>query len=419
MNRIRVDREAVSLVSFVCHGIMLAKARFRLLTFIALCLWPLNSGAQDTSELPKKSDGVESHDNKEKAAEEEIAIDCQALIEHHPTNFDPDFLVAKLDLPALDGGKKYRLNIMLVNPLESPIQFSGVSVSCGCAKFVAEGREIPANGQAEFVMHLDVPNQIPTGRGVQAAKFSGLDPSKDVLMLRIEYDVRNVFAFTRDRVLVEIPKAQDLVVVGIPFRFVAPITQNDLKLELSKELGDFSANLLFDDKNSEIGYVQLEAARQVIPRLGIVGEIVLRHAGGKIESRTVLHLTHRAIFTLRPESLRFVYDSESKTYQATAMLKVPVAEESEANDTEKTVDGADRKGGVVRERVPPKVGLRIADEVANVVVTRRGTTDIYQLTIRYDSPEIKSSSDKSNLQWKIDVNGVEQIIESYAIFSNR
>lgn len=323
------------------------KSRWSWLCFcLAVALWcPVDSSCamvQSERDRPGRrrveSDSRQVEKADGSSVEPILALDCRSVIERRrPDLTSGYFLAADMTLPPLEGGKTYRLNVTMANPYDEPIEFSTVSVSCGCAKFETKTNEIPALGSSTFVIHLDVPNQVYQGRSAQMIRFSGVDPSDQVLACRLEYEVNNVFSFAHERADVEISESEEVVVSKLPILLVPPMTLDKLEVGASENLRDVAIRLIGDDPVSAVPYVQIEVARQAIRRHGIVGDVLLRRPGTDHESRMVVSIKHQARFTLRPESLRLTRDDRSKPYEAMAMLRIQPQGEA-AVDPERVAD---------------------------------------------------------------------------------
>ncbi len=366
----------------------------------------ITAGSKATAELAKQD-----------RANEFESLDCSGVVERRGVSLTSDFfLVADIVLSPLEAGKKYRLNITVANPYDEAIEFSTIAVGCGCAKFESAVNEIPAFGRATFVMHLDVPNEIVEGRAAQVISFSGKNPEVRALIVRIEYPVDSSFGFLIDRVNIEISKSENVATSRIPVAIVPPMTLEQLELQASENLKDVSIRLIRDDPDSMVPYVQVEVARRVVSRNGIMGEVSLWKPGTALHAHCVVCIKHQDLISLRPESLRMSRDNTSNSYEARAILRVKADEEPEQREIQN-----DTVTGEIRTDVdadPPEVGVTIDGVNARVLVKPLGRSGIYRLTIVHNGPLGKNSDGTSEVRWRIKVNGEEQIIESKAFFQN-
>ncbi len=356
----------------------------------------------------------ESSSNRRKAkhVDEEIEIDCRAVIEHRGGNS----FGAMIELPPLEGGGKYRLNITLVNPYNVPIQFSTVNLNSKSDKFVADEKEIPKLGNASFVMHLNAPRQFLDGRPSHSVGFSRDGQSNEVLKLVLDYELSNVFGFPEPQVTIRIAKSEKLVSARLPIKVIPPMTLDQLKLQVSENLRDINVKIVENDDDSETPYVLVEAPARSIPQHGIRGDVALRHPESDYRALLQLHIAHQETVKVRPESLRLTRDNTSKSYEATAMLRV--TDTVDDNSQEKETD-ADEKRGDKAVATTPQIGLTIGGQIARVSIKRMGQSGIYQLSIRYDGQHDETSDDTVDVRWKIIVNGEEHVVNSHAFFPNR
>jgi len=352
-----------------------------------------------------------------------VPIDCQAVITRRTKDLDPDYLlVADIDLPALESGKGYRLNIVLVNPFDSDVVFSSVGVSCGCIKFSGpEDRTIPAFGSARFVMELVVPNSIEDRRGRQQAKFVGVDAIDAVLLLNVEYDLSGGFGFRPNRMFVKVQKSEPIVAVIVPVTVVPPLKLNDLELQVSENLRDFSFGLIGDDTKAGSPYVKLELPAKHVPRHGILGELTLTRPGTEHRSMALVSIKHQEPIEIRPETVRLSRNAKSGEYEAIAILRVGSVSGDEpgadaANSTNTQNEGVDRETST---KHPVEVSLLVGGTPARLSVKQMGQSGVYRLTISHDGQFDADSSDTLSVRWKVVANGKELAIDSTALLPTR
>lgn len=354
--------------------------------------------------------------------ETEIVIDRRVVIGLLPSSQGRERFDAGVDLSTLEGGKKYRINITLVNPFDRSIRFDNVSMSCGCAKFEANSREIPEFGHESFVLRLNVSTtQLAVRKLSQSVSFASFDnPLKEILRLRFSYDVNNVYSFGQSRADIEISETEETANARIPIMLVPPMTLDQLQLGTPKDLKGVRFEIIKNDDSSEPPYLLIEAARETIPPHGLTGEVMLRHIASGEKSRIQYSVSHQEIFKIRPESLRLARDNQSKPYEAVAMLRVSprrhqISAESGIQETENAPTF-----GATTKPTPPTVELDIGGEKAMVSVIQFGQSDVYRLIIRFDDHQLANVTDDTlDVRWKIGFGDVERVINSHAFLSNR
>ncbi len=398
-----------------------------LVCFLAVCIgigsllcWPAPLHAQ--SDQGSTAKPTESGSNPKNGAADIITIECKAAIERRVSATAKYRLVAEIDLGALEAMQKYRVNIKLLNPYDTPIEFSAFELSCGCGKFEAKSKEIMPLSSAEFTLHLDVPNHVTDGASRATAKFIpiGSDP-EPALMLSISYGINGGFGFERVREIVELPKSEKIVVTKVPIVVVPPLTIDKLALESTDGLRDMAIQLVADDPDSPVPYVKIEAPRQAVPRYGLTGEVLLRRLGTDRVVGLIISFRHQEDFSIRPESLRLSRDNHSKPFEATALLRVYASEDKKQELEEKVEQRITepKEGGGKVQDAAPQVGLSVGGVPARVLVKRMGQSEIYRLTIRHDGPLETDSDGNLELRWKVILNGEERVIESHAFLSDR
>jgi hypothetical protein len=341
-----------------------------------------------------------------------IPLDCVGRIERQLNGANQLFYVVNVAGLTLEGAKKYRLNLRILNPFDETIKYSHVATSCGCARFGAEQNEFRALGTAELVMDLETPNHIEVLDDQVTAKFfTEVRDVSPILRLDVSYSLQGVFGFQNPRVIVEVPKSEPTVTVKMPIIMIAPVKLNELELFHSDNLRDFGVQVVSDDPESSVPYVKIEIVRRNLPRQGLTGEIGLRRVGSNARSGTMVSVRHQNAFTLRPESIRLSRDNNSKPYQAFAMLRV-----SETIVDEK--GGLEENEGSVR--VLPEVELSIDGKPASVKVQRLGKTGLYRVMVQHDGPFEDVAADGTvKVRWAIVFNGEDHVIESYALLPGR
>lgn len=348
--------------------------------------------------------------------EEEILVDSRVVLKRVNSPSEIDRFHANFELPKLEGGKKYSTNLTIFNPFSEPIQFSKVTMSCGCGKMAGTVQEIPALGEATFQLKLNV-NDGLSRASAQTVYFHRLDdPSSAVLTLRYTYEVGGVFGFVWPRIDLEVLETEKDLRVRVPFRVISPITLDRLVLEWSDNLSGMNFRIVEDEEDSSLFYVVGEGRGDLIPRKGLVGQLLLRCPDVGRESQVQVIISHQELFTLRPESLRLTRDNQTSSYHATAMLRIsPLqgAEVEQAADSDDLVETQTKKPGS-----PPKVDLTIGGEKATVTLKQMGKSGIYRLDVHF-AKELESTEETINVRWRIVYNDVERIVNSQAFLPSR
>jgi len=367
-----------------------------------------------------KQDLQQPQTEKKQDAGAVISIDAVIRLERQLNPELEDYFVGNLQLPDLQATQRYSLNLTVVNPYDTPIKFSTIRTDCGCAKFETQTDEIPALGTAQFKVQMDVPNggAAVHFRRTQAAFFDVNSDARPVVRLALLYQLTGVFGFPQSRWNVELPEAENLVVVKVPLVVVPPLTLDQLKLEVGEPLKDFAVALIADDPAVDGPYVKFEVPRKAVPRQGLSGEIALRRTGTEHVSGMILSFKHPEKFSVRPESLRLSRDHLSQPYEAVAMLRVRAPIEANADG------GPDRAGSDLANNdrktaeSPPEIGLTIGKSAAQVLVQPLENSGIYRLNIRHNGPFDADAEGRLKLRWKVVLNGEQHVIESWAFLAD-
>jgi hypothetical protein len=357
---------------------------------------------------------LDSNSSDEKS--DVIAVNCVGRIERQLDKQSNPVYVVDVSGLTLEGAKKYRLNLKIVNPYDEVIQFSYVGLTCGCAKFETAAKEFPALGAADFVLDIDVPNQTKLLFGrVTASFYSHVSEVTPVLRMDVSYTLNGVFGFHGDRAVIEVPPDQAVVSARFPVILVPPITLDKLELEYSENIRDFGIRIISDDPESEVPYIRIDVARQAVPRQGMTGEFGLRRIGSEKKSGVIVSFKHQEEFSIRPESLRLTRENHSKPFRAVAMLRV---RESQPELTAGS-DEITKKDHSKVSAMAPEVTLAVDGRPARVHVQSLGRSGLYRLTIEHDGPLEAGAEGKVNVRWKLRMNGQEHEIESHAFLPNQ
>jgi hypothetical protein len=283
-----------------------------------------------------------------------------------------------------------------------------------------EGDEIPPFDESLVQMDLKVPNPTNGGqeflRGQVGVKFTSPDPTDVGYSLIVNYSVGNSFAFRIDRVEVEIPDKENVVVKKVPILLTPPMTFDQLELKTTENLRDFSAKLVNGDSDSPQPYVELKIAKAAVPRGGIVGELILTRKGVEHVTGIMVRVQHQTAIVLRPESIRLVRDNDSKPFVATAILRMGNEDNGVPSDDNRS-DVRDQNQTTEEKQKPiaaPIVELMIGGNAAKVDVKKIGNGRVYRVTVHYEGPLDASDEDNLKVLWRVNYAGQEYVIESHA-----
>ena len=353
--------------------------------------------------LAQQKDGPKSADSPV-AADDRVEIPVEVTLEYRSD--DGGYFLAPIELPSLEGGKKYKLRIRTVNPTDRVIPFSQVIVECSCAKFETPVDVIPPHDSATFFMFLDVPSIGGHGIATTGAKFLNSETRQVVLRLTLRYELNNVFSLPGRRLSLEIPEGKEEVVERIPIEIVPPLTIHDLELEVSKALSDFLVRLIEVDGTP---YLEMLFMKKSVPGDGAFGEVLVKRKGFSQPFGLLVDVKHQEKITLSPISLRFTeIPGEKGRYEAKAVLRVAL--ESDKNS-------ADREQGEkeqVQQQPKPEVAVIVGDETAEVRLRPLGRQGGYRMKVIVTKPE---QLETVELKWLIRVGRDERKIESQAFFS--
>lgn len=338
------------------------------------------------------------------ATDDRVEIPVVVTLEYRSD--DGGYFLAPIELPSLEGGKKYKLSIRAVNPTDRAIPFTQVIVECSCAKFETPVDVILPHDSATFFMFLDVPAIGGQGTATTGAKFLNAETRQVVLRLSLRYEVNNVFSLAGRRLSLEIPEGKEDVVERIPITIVPPLTIQDLEVEVSKTLSDFLVRLIEEDGTP---YLEMMVVKKSLPREGVFGELLLKRKGFPQPFGLLVDVKHQEKIAISPESLRFTEVSGEKgRYVANAVLRVTSESDAKPEDGQQDVEKKALK-------LPsPEVAVVVGGETAQVSLRPLGRQGVYRLKIVVAEPE---HFETVELKWLIRVGREERKIESRAFFS--
>lgn len=324
-------------------------------------------------------------------------------------------LYAPVELDSLLAGKTYRLRIKVLNPTATTLRFTELNSTCGCANVTADGNQVPAFGTMLVQMDLKVPTPANGSGGATrvqvGAAFTSVDPTDVGFRLVVTYKVRDAFCFGVERVEIEIPPDEPLVLAKVPVVIIPPLTIADMDVIATDNLRDFSATLLTDELDSSQAYVELNVPRASIGRSGVVGELILKRRDSEQVAGVMVRIHHRPNIAIRPESIRLSRDNKSQPFTASAILRVGLKDAWPPNQLGEQAE----HGGELPARADlpdPEVALSINARPARVVISKLGNSGYYRVSIRYDGPLDNDAGDTLQARWKILYDGVEHSIQA-------
>jgi hypothetical protein len=364
-----------------------------------------NVSGQEREEQVRPDSEKRAEQTKEGEVEQ---IECSARLQTEIGLDNKPYFIAPISLEPLEAGKKYQLNITLVNPTNEAISYSKIRVDCACAKFEASVDEIPPLGKSNFTMHLTAQNSISDRGFVTSAKYVGRETGQVIIRMDISYQLKGVFGFLGERHSIEIQPSEQFSVSKIPVVIMPPLSIEQLKLNVSENLRDVNAKLIGDPDNSSLAYVEISAPREVVARGTVMGDLELQRSGTDFRSRTVVSLQQQQRITVSPESIRLVRDNSTKPFKATATLRI--------GKPLKTTGVADVEPAEKQLKQVPRVELSVGDTAAKLRLRQMGSSGIYRIEIEYDGAVELDESGKMDAKWGISVDGEERVVPTHAFF---
>jgi hypothetical protein len=340
--------------------------------------------------------------------EEHVEIPVSIVLEYRSDQ--GGYFLAPIEVEALEGGKKYKLNITAENPTDQVISFSRINVECACAKFESPANVVLPHGFASFSMYLDTPMVGGVGEARTGAKFIDAESGRVVMRLSLRYRVNKVFSLPTRRLNIELPDGKREVTQRVPVTLVPPLTLQDLELEIGHSLRDLSATLVELDN---VPYVEIIVLRESVPTTGMIGELLLRRKGTTQPFGLLVEVKRQEKFSLSPESLRFTpVANDPGRMEAFAVLCVQIPESETA---EKAGSENDRQPTRELLLVSPEVSVKVGQRFANVSLRPLGRSGVYRVRVSVEADA--TDGEKSEVTWLLRCGKEERKMESNAFFS--
>ncbi len=323
---------------------------------------------------------------------------------------DNGYYLARIELPSLEGGKKYKLRLHIKNPTDQEISFSRIILDCACSKFETPVDVILPHDSAVFTMLLDTPIFGRKGsRAVAGAQFLNVETRQVAMRLSVTYELNNVFSLPGHRLAIEVPRTTEERVERIPVSLTPPLTLQDLEVEVSDSLRDLSVQLV---EFEERPYVEVLVIRKAIPRAGLFGELQLKRRGFQQPYTLTVELKHQELIAVTPDSLRFTLVSgKQDRWEANAVIRCTEAvKEGEGSEGEQAQDEAESRKA---PQPTPEVAVTVDGTAARVVLKPLGQRGVYRVSVFLDQAY---ETESCELKWGIRFGQEERQIESRAFF---
>jgi len=319
------------------------------------------------------------------------------------------YFLAPIELPSLEGGKKYKLRILAHNPTDRSIFFSRIIAECTCAKFETDIDSIRPHDSGVFFMYLDAPAFGGRGVATTGAKFLDTESQTVVMRLNVKYELNNVFSLPGRRLSIEVSDELNEVTQRIPITIVPPLKLEDLEVKVDDSLKDMSVRLI---EKEQLPYLEIMVPKQIVTRKGMFGQIYLQRKESSQSFVFVVDVKRQEKITVSPESLRFTsIPNEPGRYEATAMLRIV-----SSTKVGKIPEGQLEHDGNEPEVIAaPEISIKVGEESAKVTLKPLGKRGLFR--VRIVSEHTSEVEENLPVIWLLKHGKEERKIESLAFFS--
>lgn len=317
------------------------------------------------------------------------------------------FYVARFDLPQLEGGRKYKIGVLVTNPYAQPIEISGTDQQFAGQKLETDVNVVLPGQTARFVIHLTA---RCTGTGQAMGIIDCQDDTQRKIAIRFlyTYGLTKVFQIESRRHTILISDHEPIVTDRIPIRFVGDLSIDDLELKVGPNLRDLTIELL---KEEDASFINIKASRHAISGGNLLDDVAVRRRGTDEYLSVILDVKRRTNIEVYPTSLRFTpVGNQRHRYEATAIVRVKPPSDP---DTDETRD--DQEKPPRTKLRTPEVHVRVNDKPTRVSVKALGNRGIYRITVILD--EFIDSEDTIEAKWSIQSGRERESLTAAAFFA--
>lgn len=297
---------------------------------------------------------------------------------------------ADVRLRNLPAGQTARLNVVLRNPSDQVVKFSGVSNKCKCRRFKKQSAEIEPGGEGAISFDFAIP-----ARHKQKKVESGITlvyKGVSVIKLNISYELDGLLAFGG---LMSIVRFDDVAEIEkkieIPLFVTPPLSWEKVKLETSSNLKGIRTSIEYEQDGPK---VRARIPVTLLERGNVRGELYLSNPGGWESDTFMLSVKDSRQHEISPQVLIFKKMKDGSS-RATAVIKV-------AGFSDASSESLDLSASIGEQQLDVKTKLL------------GGNT--YRIEMRTRVP-IESIDDASQrLTWKILVGNLATEMTSEFIF---
>jgi len=302
---------------------------------------------------------------------------------------------AKVQLPSLEAGKRYRLALQVINPSEKEVSFYGVEFQNIFTKLETKINIIPQGGAEELVFLIDVPKRSKQAKVFNQARFLHRGARHPSMQLDLHYELNNMFSVAESLVNLELAPGQADAHALVPVLLIPPVTADQLELVASEKLRDLEIKLI---DNVDGTFISVLANRQNLSGGAISGEVAVRRKGTEDSDGFLLTARSRSALEMNPKSLRLVRGEGNlaSKYVGNAVLRVSRESEEISSDLQ------------------PEVTLEIAGRKASVELRRLGKSHVYRLRIVIDAQEVSTETQPVEIRWRMALGEDARQIRSHA-----
>ncbi|GEM_PF-1064794 len=255
---------------------------------------------------------------------------------------------------------------------------------------------------------MNVPQSTLSGDVVSIVNLHDRTNGKHIAELVLRYKVLGNIAVATERVFLEVDKSSPIKSVKVPVHISEPVTFDDLKLSVSRNLRDIPMELVRDGDSLSI---LITASYQSLDGGDIGGEVRVESKMSGNGAGFYLMLKRSSVIRLSPASLQFRRQKSDDSIQvATALMRISQPQVEDLDDSEPDKPSNEHASKEEPRISKPQVTLHFGSEKLFAEVVPIGKSGVFKIIVRIKVHGQPPLTDK--LVWKI--NWKDEVLETAA-----
>lgn len=321
-------------------------------------------------------------------AEDGFTLEAEGVISSQGPN-----LLCRVDLGTLPANKTGTIDLTLKNPFRKKVVFSKVGVNCACLDVKVSAQEIHPQESIAMRIRFETPDRLKSSRSIVSIALEGTEIPGGRLPIAFAFQLEGLLCFAEKSSHFSFADEAERVTAKLPIVFTAPIDSADLEVTgtggMNGILGEIEAN-------SEGQFLKINLPIAHSKAASLSGVVWLKDPKSGRQDSHVVVFTRQQPVVVRPETVRFRYDSTKKRFIGAAIVRV-VTKETEVH---KSPVGT----ATIRcERNNQSMEIEAKHVGGNVFRIQLASEDLDTANEPAEKPE---------LSWSIDVNSERYLVRT-------